>query len=178
MSVNSVSLGFADANKLLRVEYTSCPTFVRKIACFFFATSWLAAALPSPVVLTMLLAVKKHFHPLNISTERFTFNIELANTSKQSTRVSAGHLLRHNTQRCPKTMHYRVWVEERPILVAKNVIFCYSIWMRKTTRHTQHFRFNTTLLQQCTLDTNTICNYRVLNILQTLLYRGTLMHQS
>ena len=29
--------------------------------------------------------------------------------------------------------------------------------LTRTTRHTQHGRFNTTLLQQCTLGTNTIC---------------------
>ena len=45
-------------------------------------------------------------------------------------------------------------MEKRPILVAKNIIFCDLTW---TTRYTQHGRFNTTLLQQCTLGTNTIC---------------------
>ena len=71
MSVNSMSLGFAGANKLLRVEYTSGPTSVRKIACFLFATSWLVAALPS-----------HDFHPLDISTEHIMFNVELANRPK------------------------------------------------------------------------------------------------
>ena len=36
MSLNCVSLGFAGANKLLRVEYTSGPTSVRKIARFLY----------------------------------------------------------------------------------------------------------------------------------------------
>ena len=58
MLVNGVSLVLADANKLLRVECTSGPTLVRKIARFLSATTQLARLLPSPVVSTMLLAVK------------------------------------------------------------------------------------------------------------------------
>lgn len=58
MSVNNVPLGFADANKLFRAEYISSPTYVRKIASFLFPTTWIAAALPSFAVSTILLAGK------------------------------------------------------------------------------------------------------------------------
>ena len=58
MLVNDTSFGLVGANKLLRVVYTSGPTSVRKMARFLFATTRLVAALPSPVVVTMLLAVK------------------------------------------------------------------------------------------------------------------------